>query len=154
LLLEVYFNRNYAGRQTFGVGVVNSLARRGCGPVGLIHTQKAGIKYKKPLWFLVSAGVPARRGGSSISGDKSSVDRPHFHSGIFVDDTRYQQANDYTLPAASTVAAGFWEIHLKRNKSKPSNGESRGAAITAPLIVITFLIRPNAGTRRRAVLVV
>src|SRR6266850_2218905 len=32
-----------------GWGVVNSLARRGCGPVALIHAQKLGIKYKKPL---------------------------------------------------------------------------------------------------------
>jgi hypothetical protein len=30
---------------------VNSLARRGCGPVGLVQTQKVGIKYKKPLSY-------------------------------------------------------------------------------------------------------
>jgi hypothetical protein len=28
--------------------VVNSLARRGCGPVGLIHAHRVGIEYKKP----------------------------------------------------------------------------------------------------------
>lgn len=30
-------------------GVVKSLALIGAGPVGLIRTQKVGIKYKKPL---------------------------------------------------------------------------------------------------------
>src|SRR5258708_7393538 len=33
-----------------GWGVVNSLARRGCGPVGLVHTQKIGIQSEKPTW--------------------------------------------------------------------------------------------------------
>jgi len=51
--------------------------------VGLVHAQKAGIKYEKPLWFLVSVGFPDRRGGRSISSDRSSADRPHCHSGIF-----------------------------------------------------------------------
>src|SRR6266404_721621 len=33
-----------------GWGVVNSLARRGCGPVGLVHTHNFGIKSEKPTW--------------------------------------------------------------------------------------------------------
>jgi hypothetical protein len=32
-----------------GMGVVKSLEHIGSGPVGLIHTQKIEIKYKKPL---------------------------------------------------------------------------------------------------------
>jgi hypothetical protein len=31
-------------------GVVKSLEVLGRGPVGLLHTQKVGIKYKKPTW--------------------------------------------------------------------------------------------------------
>jgi hypothetical protein len=31
-----------------GWGVVKSLGRWGSGPVGLLHTQKVGTKYKKP----------------------------------------------------------------------------------------------------------
>ena len=31
-------------------GVVKSLERIGSGPVGLLHTQKVGIKYKKPTY--------------------------------------------------------------------------------------------------------
>jgi hypothetical protein len=34
------------GRHRRGVG--KSLARRGCGPVGLVHTHKARIQYGKP----------------------------------------------------------------------------------------------------------
>jgi hypothetical protein len=52
--------------------------------VVLVHTQKVGIKYKKPLWFVrplvsLNAGV----GGRSIPSDRSPADRSHFHSGIF-----------------------------------------------------------------------
>jgi hypothetical protein len=36
-------------RKAQGWGVVKSLAGFGCGPVGLVHTCKVGIKYKKPL---------------------------------------------------------------------------------------------------------
>jgi hypothetical protein len=32
-----------------GWGVVKSLEGLGYGPVGLLHSQKVGIKYKKPL---------------------------------------------------------------------------------------------------------
>jgi hypothetical protein len=53
--------------------------------VVLVHTQKVGIKYKKPLWFVrplvsLNAGV----GGRSIPSDRSPADRSHFHSGIFL----------------------------------------------------------------------
>jgi hypothetical protein len=41
LLLEVYFNR------TFGAGVVDSLARRGCGPVGLFYPQNFRVFQKE-----------------------------------------------------------------------------------------------------------
>ena len=30
--------------------MVKSLAGFGCGPVGLLHSQKTGIKYKKPSY--------------------------------------------------------------------------------------------------------
>src|ERR1700688_4152523 len=33
-----------------GWGVVNSLARRGCGPVGLVHTQKVRYQSEKPTY--------------------------------------------------------------------------------------------------------
>ncbi len=64
--------------------MVTSLAPFAFGPVVLVHTQKVGIKYKKPLWFvrpLVS--LERRGGGRSIPSDRSPADRPHFHSGIF-----------------------------------------------------------------------
>jgi hypothetical protein len=36
------------GMEARGWGVVKSLEQLGCGPVGLVHTRKPGIKYKKP----------------------------------------------------------------------------------------------------------
>src|SRR5260370_1862133 len=43
--------------RTSGWGVVISLARRGCGPVGLLHLQKVRIKYKKPNLRRVMIGA-------------------------------------------------------------------------------------------------
>jgi len=49
LLLEVYYNQNWPRRQTSRWGEVNSLARRGCGPEGLVFGQKVQfLKIKKP----------------------------------------------------------------------------------------------------------
>src|SRR5712671_2152052 len=36
-----------------GWGVVNSLARRGCGPVGVIQAHKVRVQYKKPIFCRV-----------------------------------------------------------------------------------------------------
>src|ERR1700736_472653 len=58
-----------------GWGVVNSLAQRGCGPVGLVHTQNLRFFYKekptcgfgeRPLWM--------EERTLSISGSRSAFD--------------------------------------------------------------------------------
>ena len=50
-----------------GWGVVKSLERLGCRPVVLIHSQKVGIKYKKPLYPPWLKGAPAFRLGAPLS---------------------------------------------------------------------------------------
>ena len=50
------------------MGVVKTLGPYTSGPVGLVHTQKVGIKYKKPLWFVRPLVSLERRGvGQSLA---------------------------------------------------------------------------------------
>jgi hypothetical protein len=65
-------------RSNPGRGLVKSLELIGSGPVGLVHTQKVGIKYKKPT--LICDDTP--RGGQILN-VLSPTDRTHCHSGIF-----------------------------------------------------------------------
>ena len=57
----VYSGINECGHSSQGVGVVKSLELIGSGPVGLVHTRKAGIKYKKPTspnsWYPRDIGL-------------------------------------------------------------------------------------------------
>jgi hypothetical protein len=45
--------RSRSGRSANGLGGIETLSHPGRGPVSLVHTQKAGIKYKKPTWILL-----------------------------------------------------------------------------------------------------
>ncbi len=54
-------------------GVVKSLALIGAGPVGLLHAQKVGIEYKKPLKEIGSVWDQALVRGDA----RSSAYRPH-----------------------------------------------------------------------------
>src|SRR6266850_4392330 len=57
-----------------GWGVVNSLARRGCGPVGLVHTQKIEAQSEKPTWTkaleFTQFACPCGTGPRLLSGEQ------------------------------------------------------------------------------------
>ena len=64
-----------------------------------------GTRYEKPLWFSVIAR--ARPGGRLIPGDKSSANRPYFHSWIFLRD------REFSLVRAGRTARG--EVRLEES---------------------------------------